>query len=235
MASCGGNLVLSFPDHLDSQWSPIPEKTPQWIAKTHTDYKVSSRIKGKQLSLDSYHADYRKIQEQYQEVKEIRWSHFQDIPVYQAIIGNKEYFFDASGEQICPLTIPAIGIEKAIRSIHGDSMTYQLQLITTYENYYLPWKRELALPVYKVEVNDPDQSLYYINPQTGEFKYLNTNRKVRKWLFSGLHYFHFKPLTDFPVVWTIVIWFLTGGCIVVTATGTWLSFTYLKRHLKRKS
>lgn len=227
-------MALCFSYHLDLKRSYITKKIPQWIAKTHTDYKVPSRIKGKQPALENYQLDYRTLLQKYTDIKEIRWSYFQGIPIYQVIIGNTEHFFDASEDQIRELEIPVTAIEKAIPNIHGDSVHYQIHQIEEYENYYLPWKRDLPLPVYKVEVADPDKSLYYINPRTGEYKYLNTNRKMRKWLFSGLHYFHFKPLTDYPVVWTILIWTLTLGCIVITATGTWLSFKYLIRLFKRK-
>ena len=79
------------------------------------------------------------------------------------------------------------------------------------------------IPDYKIELNDKDESLYYINPRTGKYKYLNKNKKLKKLLFSGLHYFKFKFFSDKPLLWTICIWFLCIGGIVVSFTGIGLS------------
>lgn len=209
------------------------KKVPQWITKTHEEYKIPMKIKGKHPSLDKYKLDYRLIKQRYTDLKEVEWSYFQGVPFYKTIVGGKELSIDASQDTLLELFLPQKAIEKSIRSIHGDSVKFSVTLIDEYENYYLPWKKELALPVYKVEVDDADKSLYYINPKNGDYKYLNQNRKTRKWMFNALHYFHIKWLMDRPVLWTIFIWVAVLGCIIVSGTGVWLSWKYIRRKMKK--
>ncbi len=206
------------------------KKTPQWITKTYNS--IPKGIKGKQVGFDTYTLDYRKLIAQYPDLKRIEWSYFQGIPVYNTVIGNKEVSFDASQADVKQLYLEEGDIWRAMQKNHKD-ISFTISYITEYEDYYLPWKKDLALPVYKVSVADADNSLYYINPRNGEYKYLNDNRKTRKWLFNGLHYFHIKGLVDKPVLWTIVIWILAVGCIIISTTGVWIGFKYMVRKIKR--
>lgn len=208
------------------------QKVPQWIAKTHSP--IPNGIKGKAIDFDTYALDYRQVLNAHQDVKKIEFSHFQGKPIYNVITGSEQVSLDASSQMIASLYLTEDDIAKAMKKNHGDA-NFSIQLITEHEDYYLPWKRELALPAYKVMVNDADKSLYYINPKNGEYKYLNNNRKVRNWMFFGLHYFHIKWLVDRPVLWTIALWTLTLGCLVVSLTGVWLSGRYIKRKYKKAS
>lgn len=206
------------------------QKVPQWIAKTHNP--IPHGIRGKAIAYDKYTLDYRQILENYDEVKEIEFSMFQGKPIYNVVVGAEQIAIDASGLEVKKLYLTEEDVEKVVKFNHGNA-DFNVQLITEYEDYYLPWKRGLALPAYKVMVQDADNSLYYINPENGEYKYLNQNRKVRNWMFFGLHYFHIKWLVDRPVFWTITLWTLTLGCLVVSLTGVWLSGRYIKRKYKK--
>lgn len=208
------------------------KKVPQWVVKTHQEYKVSKLIKGKRPSIDKYVLDYRVLQQVYPDLKQVEWSYFQEVPVLKVVDGSKEIALDASSAEIKELFLSEEAIEKAIHKIHGDDALFKISLISDYDNYYLPWRKKMALPVYKVEVSDPDHSTYYINPKSGDYKYLNNNKKARKWIFNALHYFHIKELMKHPLVWTIVIWVLTLGGIVVSGTGVWLSIGFFRRKLK---
>lgn len=205
-------------------------KVPQWMAKTHNPIPMS--IKGKPISLDKYILNYKEILKHYDNVKQIEWSYFQGKPIYNAVIGSQPISIDASTPIIQELNLMTTDIEKAIKDNHSE-VDFTIKTISDYENYYMPWKRNLALPVYKVTVADEDNSIYYINPKNGNYKYVNDNRKVRKWLFNGLHYFHFKWLVDKPVLWTITIWILALGCTAVSLTGVWLGGRYSKRKYKK--
>lgn len=205
-------------------------KVPQWMAKTHNPIPMG--IKGKAISFDKYILDHKDILKQYDEVKQIEWSYFQGKPVYNVVIGNQQVSFDASTSVVQGLNLIEADIKKVIYNNHGE-VDFAIETISDYENYYIPWTRSLALPVYKVTVADPDNSIYYINPKNGDYKYINDNRKVRKWLFFGLHYFHIKWLIDRPILWTIVVWTLALGCTCVSLTGVWLGIRYYKRKLRK--
>lgn len=211
------------------------QRIPQWVIKTHGDYRISdSKLRGKRLPIDHYLLDYRILKEKYPEIKRIEWSYFRDIPVYTIIDGDAEKCIDASSTEFRELYLPEAEIEKAITSVHGKEYPYTISLIDEYEEYYMSRKEQLPLPVYKVEVSNEDKSRYYIDPKTGSFKYLNKTRMVKKWVFSGLHYLNIKWLIDRPMLWTIAIWTLCLGGIIVSGSGVWLSVRYLKRKITRK-
>lgn len=210
------------------------QRIPQWIIKTHGDYRVSSsKMRGKQLSLDKYELDYRSLVQQYPDIKTVEWSHFQDTPIYDIIVKDSTMCIDASNREVKELYLPQSQIEKAISRIHENNETFNVTVIDQYEEYYLSRKRELPLPVYKVEVDNADKSRYYINPKTGDFQYLNKSRKAKKWLFSGLHYFHIKWLVERPVLWAIVIWTLCIGVALLSLTGIWMGIKYTIRKIRK--
>lgn len=205
-------------------------RVPQWMAKSYRKVPMGITGKGLSASADVYTLDYNKILAQYQDVKQIEWSYFQGKPVFDVAIGNQSISCDASLTEPQELNLTESDIAKMVKHNHKGS-PFKIELINEYDDYYLPWRKTLPLPAYKVSVSDLDKSIYYINPKNGEYKYVNTNRKVRKWLFYGLHYFHIKWLMDKPVLWTIVIWTLTLGCAFVSLTGVWLGGRYFKRKL----
>lgn len=208
------------------------QKIPQWAIKTHGDYRVSdSKFRGKGLTVNKYILDYRKLKETYPEIKSIGWSHFRDIPVYNVVNGDKEIAINASSSEVEELHLTESDIEKAVIKLYGD-VPYSISLIDKYEEYYLSRTKELPLPVYKVEVNNEDKSCFYINPQNGEFKYVNRANRAKKWVFSGLHYLNIKYLIERPLLWTILIWTLCIGGSIVSLSGIYLAFRYAGRKIK---
>lgn len=210
------------------------KKVPQWMVKTHTNYHIPQKIKGKKIHPSQYKLDYRVLQKEFSELKQIEWEYFQGVPIYHIINGSQELYIDASADTLKILNLSEQNIRQAIEHIHGADSKYTIELIHEYENYYLPWKRHLDLPVYKVTVDTEDNNLYYISPETGSYKYLDNNKKARKFLFNTLHYLHNPWLMDKPEVWTILIWILVLGCITTLSTGVWLSCTYVVRKFKKK-
>lgn len=209
------------------------QKIPQWAVKTHHDYKItSSKIRGKKLSTDKYILDYRTLQSIYPNIKEIAWSHFQNRPIYNIIEGSRTLSIDASSKEIKELNLTEQEILQSIRKIHGDSIPVTVSLINKYDEYYLSREEALPLPVYRVQVKDKDNSSYYINPRNGDYKYLNQNRKVKKWIFSGLHYLNIRFLVERPALWTATIWILCIGGIGVCTTGVWLKIRFFLRKAK---
>ena len=152
---------------------------------------------------------------------------FAEIPAYIIIEGENERYIDASGEDVKILEIPQQTIENGFRKIYGEDLPVKVSVLEKYDNYYVNLRGTYALPVYKVEVDNNDEDLYYVDPRDGYIKYLNKNKKADKWLFSGLHYFNFPWLLSKPVLWTICIWVLCGGCAVVCLSGLILGIRLL--------
>lgn len=211
------------------------QRIPQWIIPMEGDYLFNaSQMWGKKsLPFNAYRLDYRKLREVYPALKEVNWTHFRDIPVYRIIEGNRERLIDASATNVKPLFLPEETIIAGIRQIHGSNTVIGLSLMNHYDNYYLSRNHSLPLPVYKVNLDNNDRTLYYISPETGYVRYLNTNKKVKKWLFSGIHYLNIQWLIERPLLWTIAIWTLCLGGALVSLSGIWLGRKYLKRLIKK--
>lgn len=209
------------------------KRVPQWMIKTEAPYVFDkTRLWGKGLlPMDSYKLGFDKLKEEYPQLKEIRLARFAEVPVYIIVEGENERYIDASGEEVKILEISQNIVENGFRKIYGDDIPVKVSLQQEYDNYYINLRKTYTLPVYKVEVENSDKDLYYVSPQDGYIKYLNKNKKADKWLFSGLHYFNFPALLLKPVLWTVVIWVLCGGCALVCLSGLILG---IKSIFKRK-
>ncbi len=211
-------------------------RIPQWLIDSEGKYifSQSSMWGKKSLSLNAYKLDYRQLKSVYPDLKEVRWTHFRDIPAYEIIAGDQELVIDASTTQVKELYIPQETVIAGLKHIHGDDVKYDISVLNEYDDYYLSRKHATGytLPVYKILVDDNISSRYYVNPKTGYVRYLNNNKMVRKWVFSGIHYLNIKWLIDRPVLWTICIWVLCLGCSFVCLSGAWLGYKYLKRKMK---
>ena len=205
------------------------QRVPQWLVPMEGVYSFkSSRLWGKGiLPLDAYQLDYRKLKETYPELKEVEWCRYADIPAYRIITGEDELLIDASGDEVRPLLIPEQTIVKGLKNIHGEETDMKVSLLNEFDNYYLSRRVSLDLPVYKIEVEDANGSLYYVNPETGYIRYLNNNKIVRKWLFNGIHYLDVDWLVARPWLWYTCIWVLCGGCLVVCISGLVLGIRML--------
>lgn len=212
------------------------QKVPQWLVPTEGEYTFkSSRLWGmKPLPVSHYQLDYRTLKEAYPDLKEVEWTHFGQIPAYRLVHGNTELYVDASGQDIKPLQIPQEVIKSGFQKIHGADTPITISLMTESDNYYLSRRLPLPLPVYKVEVEDANESVYYVSPETGYVRYLNKNKVVRKWLFNAIHYLDIDWLLARPWLWTICIWTLCIGCGVVCTTGLVLGCKIWFRKNRRK-
>lgn len=207
------------------------KKIPQWIVKSHRE--IPAGIKGKPLPLEAYKLGINQIINSVDSVKQIEWSYFHNRPVMEVVAGRNIIYLDASGSNPAPLALTSAEIESAVRKNHDDA-ELNTELLEKADNYYVAWNKELPLPVYRVSVADEDNSTYYINPATGEYRFINDNRRAKRWLFHFLHYFNHQWLIERPILWTAIIWTTVLGCITVSVSGVWLSWRYIERKFKRR-
>jgi hypothetical protein len=88
------------------------------------------------------------------------------------------------------------------------------------------------LPVYRMILNDPERTRYYIHPATGQLlRIVDANSRGQRWLFSGLHRVDFSQWLRARPVWDIVVLALLLGGLAVSTTGVWLALKRIKRDL----
>lgn len=208
------------------------QKVPQWIIKIH-DPELEKKASSNTLCItpDEYPLDYHKILDKYNnKIQKLEWSSFGDLPIYKAVINDSLYFIDASSNQIRTLSLTEDNVRNKLSKVHHNN-PFEIELIHEYDNYYIHKRKIYPLPVYKITLEDPDRSLYYINPKTGDTRYFNTNTKFRKWTYQALHSFSIKYLLDHPVLWNILMWTTMIGGTIVSITGGYLSLKFTKRKI----
>lgn len=146
-------------------------------------------------------------------------------------------YYDREQAVGAPLTSLYIDEEEAkalIKELSPNS-PLRISLLEDYDNYYIDRHGKLPLPVYKIEVDDADESSVYLNPKTGEIRYYNSNGRLSRILYQGLHSWVFAPLVSIPWLWwTLIIVLLTAG-LVVSLTGTLIGVKYLRRTFRSKA
>lgn len=101
------------------------------------------------------------------------------------------------------------------------------ELMETEDSYYYGHKNEAALPVFRVILDDAEETRLYINPESGAFRSVDSSGRWSRWIRRGLHGLDFSWLRVRPI-WDIVVILLLAGVTAVCATGTWMAFKRVK-------
>ena len=103
-----------------------------------------------------------------------------------------------------------------------------------YDSYYLDLKGKLPLPVWKIQVDNKDRNIYYIDPCSGNSRSFNTHSKWQFQLYQGFHSLRYKIFDGRRGAWTVVMWVLLLGGAFVSLTGVVLGVKYVIRLFRRK-
>lgn len=213
------------------------KKVPKWLVPYEKNYSMFADDIWEKDSLPvcAYKLDYRKVIDAYPDVKQIEWRTISGKPVYDIISDSNEIFIDASYSVPRKLCIKADAIESAMHKIYGKNVSVRVEIMNEYDEYYMAsYDNHPPLPVYKATVDNKDGSVYYISTDSDYCRYFNTNKKVRKWLFSGIHYLNIRCIASHPILWHTCIWILCVGGMIVSFTGVILGIKYTRRKLKKK-
>lgn len=136
------------------------------------------------------------------------------------VLGHAAYDFDR--ERI--LTT----VERAARPF----VVTDLRTVTQYESYYLDRNNELPLPVIFVQLNDPANSMYYIDPKTARIvQSYNSHSRWNRWLYHGLHSLNLPWLYKYRPAWDIAVLLLLVGGASLSVTALMLAWNLLWRKL----
>jgi hypothetical protein len=93
------------------------------------------------------------------------------------------------------------------------------RLVTQYEAYYFDPRDRLRLPALFLRLNDPQQSVLYLDPFTGRLIRSYTRwERLDRWLYQGLHDFDLPWFYRHRPLWDLIMIFCLCG-------GAWLSIT----------
>lgn len=110
------------------------------------------------------------------------------------------------------------------------------RLIDRYDAYYLDRRHNRPLPVILVQVNDSEQSRYYIDPRTAQLVgTYSSHGWVNRWLYHGLHSLDFPWLYDYRPLWDIVVIALLLGGTALCVTSLILAWRVVGSYRPRQA
>jgi hypothetical protein len=147
--------------------------------------------------------------------------------------GNVERL-DAEGQKA--ETEPQDLAAAAERIAGGQKIESQEMLLREDEYYFnvpsFNQRDGVALPVYRIVLNDAEHTRYYIDPASGQLvAKIDSARRGYRWLFNGLHRIDFTASLRSRPVWDVVVLALMLGGLGVTGTGAYLAILRIKRDL----
>lgn len=202
--------------------------------RSRLDFNPSQQLK--QMHPENYPLDYRKIIQCHpHQLRQLEWTHFGLIPLYHAQTDSGPITWDARcTDSLKPLNLTPEDIRDVLQSIHGKEANLKIEWLNEQDTYYVSRKRKLALPVWKVQIDDADASCYYIHPYSGEFRYVNRPARWQHWAYPALHSLQIPELTTHPRLWYLIMWILMLGGTFVSLSGFWLAIQYLRRKIKSR-
>ena len=150
--------------------------------------------------------------------KELELISFGGEPTYLAYSANQTRAVSVRGQSSAAFEVDKIaGI---LRHAAAPAMIAQANVLTEYDRYYLDRHNSLPLPALLVQLNDAQQSSFYIDPATVRVvKIYNSKTRVNRWLYHGLHSMDLPMLYAHRPAWDIVVLLglLGGTCLCVTS------------------
>jgi uncharacterized iron-regulated membrane protein len=158
------------------------------------------------------------------------------VRLTSAPLGGRLYwmaiFDDGSSRRLDISGVPAPTTEAelaaAAQRIAGNVAIAEQGLVNEADAYYYALQRrrfeDIALPYYRIILNDDEQTRLYLDASTGALVHgVDSAGRWRRWLFSGLHRLDFaewmreRPFRD------VLMWLMLLGGLGLSVTGVWLA------------
>lgn len=163
--------------------------------------------------------------------KELRLTSFAGEPAYIAVATPKRMrIVPVRGEPASEFDRDKI--VELIRQAAKPASVVDVRLVAQYDSYYRDRHNELPLPVILMQLNDRENSSYYIDPRTARIlESYNSNSRWNRWLYHGLHSMDLPWLYAHRPAWDIVVLTLLLGGISLCVTSLLLAWQVLRRKL----
>lgn len=101
--------------------------------------------------------------------------------------------------------------------------------------YYSHHQRYRPLPVLRLRFNDPLQSWFHIDPNTGELRgRVNRVERLQRWLYNGLHSLDFLPLLNRRPLWDGLMIAMMAAGAVFSLSAVGIALGRLRSRRKRR-
>jgi len=128
---------------------------------------------------------------------------------------------DAAGR---PAPLTEDDLDQAAVRLAGATGIATRRLVEREDTYYFSHHDQVVLPVYRVILNDPEQTRYYLDPVSGALlQRTDGTGRLHRWLFAGLHRLDFTAALRARPIWDIVMITVLLGGIALSCTGLYLA------------
>jgi uncharacterized iron-regulated membrane protein len=106
--------------------------------------------------------------------------------------------------------------------------------MTREDAYYFSHHQDTApLPVYRLASDDESDTLYYIDPVSGELAAkIDRNARGYRWWHQGLHRMDFLPVLRARPQWDAMMLLLLSGVTVLCVSGVYLGYCRLVKSVR---
>jgi len=168
--------------------------------------------------------------------QDLRLQMLRDTPVYRITDwdGTRAVVSAVNGRRIDHIDVDAA------MQIATRASGFAVRNVDTIERdqWSVPQRYDVLRPLYRVAIDDADNTEIYISSRTGEFV-LDTTRTERIWCWLGhvLHWIYFTDLRAEPPLWRQVVLWVSGAGIVGAVSGICVGIlrVRLRRRYKRRA
>jgi hypothetical protein len=155
-------------------------------------------------------------------IQRIRVGMFQGRPVYRALVrGRWTTVFADDGRALTGLTREQ-ALTEARRLPGAGASTVRYDAAIAEPDQWTLQARAL-LPMHRISLGDPDDTMVYVSDRTGEIEVKTTARDRRiAYVGAVLHWLYFTPLRRNGPLWNqTVIWLSVAGCVMCLSGFVW--------------
>ncbi len=108
------------------------------------------------------------------------------------------------------------------------------ELLSRGDTYYFGHHGDIVpLPVYRVVLNDGQQTRYYLEPLSGELiEKIDRNGRDYRWLHDAPHRLDFAPAVRARPLWDVLMLALLSGVTLLCTTGAYIGLRRLARDVR---
>jgi hypothetical protein len=167
-------------------------------------------------------------------IRRVELTSFAAEPVYLTFRApNQSRVVPVRGEPAAEFDTPQM-----IATVSSAAWPFRLErtrMVIRYEPYYLDRRNALPLPVIFLQLNDPERSVFYIDPKTARIvqSYTNASRRNR-WLYHGLHSIDLPALYRHRPAWDLVVLTLLLGGTLLCLSSVIMAWAVVKRKLHQR-
>jgi uncharacterized iron-regulated membrane protein len=137
-----------------------------------------------------------------------------------------------------PTPLTRDDLAEAAKLLAGDRAIESAEMLPAEDAYYFRFQQgfaerdPLALPVYRIVLDDAEATRHYVSPTTGQLLLrVDAAERGYRWLFHGLHRWDFTATLRSRPLWDIVVLFLMIGSTLGVATGVYLAVRRIRLDL----